>query len=72
MRLALALLAALLPGLAQAQSSGALTPIQRCEQNHQSCVRACFGAAAQNCMSNCAAARAHCIQNPSTATTPRR
>ena len=66
-----AFLAALLPGFAQAQTS-TLTPTQRCEQNHQSCVRACFGGAAQSCISDCAATRAHCIQNPSTATQPRR
>jgi hypothetical protein len=70
--LPLALLGALLPGFASAQTGGALTPIQRCEQNHQSCVRACTGADAQSCMTNCAATRAHCIQNPSTATQPRR
>ena len=74
MRLArsLALLGALLPGPALAQTPGAVSPIQRCEQNHQSCVRACFGAAAQTCMAGCSATRAHCIQNPSTATPPRR
>lgn len=65
------LLAALLPNVASAQS-GATTPIQRCEQNNQSCIRACIGADAQSCMSGCAASRAHCVQNPSTATQPRR
>ena len=71
--LALVLLAASLPGFASAQSGGGgTTPIQRCEQNHQSCIRGCFGADSQNCMANCAATRAHCIQNPSTATQPRR
>ena len=68
---AFALLGALLPGLALAQT-GAMTPIQRCEQDHGSCVRACTGADAQSCMANCAATRAHCIQNPSTAAQPRR
>ena len=72
MRPVLALVVALLPGLAHAQAGGTLSPVQRCEQNHQSCVRACFGAAAQSCVSDCAATRAHCIQNPSTATQPRR
>ena len=67
-----ALLGALLPGPALAQAPGAMSPVQRCEQNYQSCVRACFGAAAQNCMAGCSATRAHCIQNPSTATQPRR
>lgn len=66
-----ALLGALLPGLALAQSPG-VSPIQRCEQNNQSCVRACFGAGAQSCMADCAANRAHCVQNPSAATQPRR
>ena len=69
--LVFAFFGALLPGLAAAQS-GAMTPIQRCEQNHGSCVRACAGADAQSCMANCAASRAHCIQSPSTATQPRR
>lgn len=71
----LALAAALLlPGLAHAQGGGgtAATGTARCEQNHQTCIRACAGADAQTCMSNCAAARAQCIQNPSTATQPRR
>ena len=66
-----ALLGVLLPGFAAAQSP-AMSPIQRCEQNSQSCVRACVGADAQSCMASCAANRAHCIQNPSTATQPRR
>lgn len=71
--LALALLAASLPGFASAQSgSSSMTPIQRCEQNNQMCIRDCTGANAQACMQNCAAARAQCIQNPSTATQPRR
>ena len=69
--LPLAFLGALLPGLASAQTA-AMSPTQRCEQNSQSCVRACFGAAAQSCMADCTATRAHCIQNPSTATQPRR
>ena len=69
--LPLALLGALLPGLALAQTA-AMSPIQRCEQNNQSCVRACFGADAQSCMATCSAARAHCVQNPSTAIQPRR
>jgi hypothetical protein len=74
MPLVLAFLGALLlPGFALAQSSQSnLTPVQRCEQNHQSCVRACTGVDSQTCMTNCAAVRAHCIQNPSTATQPRR
>lgn len=77
MRLVLALSAALLPGLALAQtggggSGGTLTPIQRCEQNYGTCVRACAGPDSQRCMSNCAETRAFCIQNPSTATQPRR
>ncbi len=74
MPLVLALLGALLPGLALAQSSSSSnqTPTQRCEQRHQDCVRTCFGADMQTCASNCAAARAQCIQNPSTATQPRR
>jgi hypothetical protein len=72
MTVVLALLGALLPGLALAQTSTPMSPIQRCEQNYQSCVRACFGANAQGCMSDCAGVRAHCIQNPSTATQPRR
>ena len=71
MPLVLALLGALLPGLASAQTT-TLTPIQRCEQDHQSCIRACTGPDAQTCMTTCAATRAHCIQNPSTATQPRR
>jgi hypothetical protein len=41
---------------------------QRCEQNNQTCIRNCTGPNAQSC----AEARAHCIQNPSTATQPRR
>ncbi len=69
--LSFALLGALLPGLASAQT-GAMSPTQRCEQNSQSCVRACFGAAAQSCMADCTAIRAHCIQNPSAAAQPRR
>ena len=69
--LVLAVMCASLPGLALAQSS-TLTPVQRCEQNHGNCIRACTGADAQSCMANCAATRAHCIQNPSTATQPRR
>ncbi len=72
MPLVLALLGALLPGFALAQSSSTLTPIQRCEQNHQTCIRNCTGGDAQGCMRDCAAVRAHCIQNPSTATQPRR
>jgi hypothetical protein len=73
MRLVLALGFALLPALAAAQSSTTpLTPVQRCEQNHQTCVRGCVGGAAQSCMADCAAVRAHCIQNPSTAIQPRR
>ncbi|MBD0270580.1 MAG: hypothetical protein ICV73_01500 [Acetobacteraceae bacterium] len=48
-----------------------MTPIQRCEQNYQSCVRACAGPDSQRCMSGCAETRAYCIQNPSTAI-PRR
>jgi hypothetical protein len=67
-----AFLGALLPGLASAQTSSNQTPIQRCEQNHQSCVRDCFNGAGQSCMADCATVRAHCIQNPSTATQPRR
>ena len=70
--LSLALLGALLPGLAPAQTASSMSPVQRCEQNHQSCVRACFGGDAQSCMATCSATRAHCIQNPSTATQPRR
>ena len=70
---AFAFLSVLLPGLASAQSgSGTMTPIQRCEQNNQMCIRDCSGVNAQSCMQNCAAARAQCIQNPSTATQPRR
>ena len=75
MHFVLALLAAFaLPGAALAQSSSqsGMTPIQRCEQMSQSCVRACTGADAQSCMSGCATSRAHRIQNPSTATQPRR
>ena len=77
MPLVLALLGALLlPGsaaLAQSSSSQSnLSPIQRCEQRHQDCIRTCFGADMQACSQNCAAARAQCIQNPSTATQPRR
>ena len=71
MPLVLALLGALLPGLASAHTT-TLTPIQRCEQNDQSCIRACTGPDAQTCMTTCAAMRAHCIQNPSSATQPRR
>lgn len=71
MRLVLGFLGMLLPGLASAQAP-AMSPIQRCEQNGQSCVRACVGLDAQACMAGCAANRAHCIQNPSTATQPRR
>lgn len=71
MRVILALAATLLPGLALAQAP-TTSPVQRCEQNHQTCVRNCFGADSQACMANCAATRAHCIQNPSTATQPRR
>ena len=71
MRLVLALCGALLPSLALAQTT-TMTPVQRCEQNYQACIRECFGARAQSCMSDCAAVRAHCIQNPSTATQPRR
>ena len=66
------LVAALLPSVASAQIGGNLTPIQRCEQNNQTCIRNCTGPDSQSCMANCAAARAHCIQNPSTATQPRR
>jgi len=66
-----ALLGAFLPGLASAQGVAA-TPIQRCEQNSQVCVRECAGSNAQSCMANCAGVRAHCIQNPSTALQPRR
>ena len=66
------LVAALLPSVASAQSGGNLTPIQRCEQNNQTCIRNCTGPNAQGCMQSCAEARAHCIQNPSTATQPRR
>ncbi len=72
MPLVLALLGALLPGLASAQTGTTPTPSQRCEQNHQTCVRACTGLDMQTCMNNCAAARAQCIQNPSSATQPRR
>ncbi len=69
---ATAFLGGFLPGLALAQGGG-MTPIQRCEQNYQSCVRDCgFGAAAQRCMATCSETRAHCVQNPSTATQPRR
>ena len=68
--LPLALLGALLPGFAAAQTTAAMSPIQRCEQMSQSC--ACTGADAQSCMSGCATSRAHRIQNPSTATQPRR
>ena len=72
----LALLGALLlPGIALAQTGGgaAATPIQRCEQNHQTCVRDCgLGANAQRCMAACAETRAYCIQNPSSALQPRR
>ncbi len=68
----LALLGALLPGLASAQTPATLSPMQRCEQNNQTCVRSCFGADMQACSQNCAAARAQCIQNPSTATQPPR
>ena len=49
-----------------------MTGTARCEQNYQTCVRGCSGVGAQGCMSDCAAVRAHCIQNPSTATQPRR
>ena len=62
---------ALPPGPASAQAP-AMSPVQRCEQNGQACVRACVGAGAQNCMAGCAASRAHCVQNPSTAGQPRR
>lgn len=64
----------LLPGsaLAQTGGGGAMTPIQRCEQNYQSCVRACAGPDSPRCMSGCAETRAYCIQNPSTALPPRR
>ncbi len=75
MPLVLALLGALLlPGSALAQSSSQsnLSPIQRCEQRHQDCIKTCFGADMQTCSQNCAAARAQCIQNPSTATQPPR
>jgi hypothetical protein len=72
MTFVLALLAALLPSLALAQSGATTSPVQRCEQNYQTCIRECFGARAQSCMSDCSAVRAHCIQNPSTATQPRR
>jgi hypothetical protein len=73
MRLVLALCGALLPGLALAQTSTTpMTGTARCEQNYQTCVRGCSGVEAQGCMSDCAAVRAHCIQNPSTATQPRR
>ncbi len=74
MRFALALLGALLPGLALAQSSpqSGMSPIQRCEQRHQDCIKTCFGADIQSCSQNCAAARAQCIQNPSLATQPPR
>ena len=37
-----ALLGALLPAYASAQTAG-MNSTQRCEQNSQSCVRACFG-----------------------------
>ena len=70
--LPLALLGALLPGFAAAQTTAAMSLIQRCEQMSQSCIRACTGADAQSCMLGCATSRAHCIQNPSTATQPRR
>jgi hypothetical protein len=74
MRLVLALLFSLpATGLAVAQTGGGtMTPIQRCEQNHQTCIRDCSGVNSQACMANCAAMRAQCIQNPSTATQPRR
>ena len=68
--------ALLLPGLALAQSSSSspsnLSPIQRCEQRHQDCIKTCFGLDMQTCSQNCAAARAQCIQNPSLATQPPR
>ena len=68
------LVALLLPGSAWAQSSSQsnLTPIQRCEQRHQDCIKACYGADIQSCSQNCAAARAQCVQNPSMATQPPR
>jgi hypothetical protein len=75
MPLVLALLGALLlPGSALAQSSSQsnLSPIQRCEQRHQDCIKTCFGADMQACSQSCAAARAQCVQNPSTATQPPR
>lgn len=73
MRLALLAAALLLPGAALAQSGGtATTGTARCEQNHQTCVRSCTGVDSQSCMSTCAATRAQCIQNPSSATQPRR
>lgn len=49
-----------------------MSPIQRCEQNHQTCVRNCFGTSAPSCIPDCDVQRAHCIQNPSTAPQPRR
>lgn len=68
--------ALLLPGLALAQSSSSsqpnLSPVQRCEQRHQDCIKTCFGLDMQACSQNCAAARAQCIQNPSLATQPPR
>lgn len=74
--LAFAFLGGLLPGLALAQTGGqtggGMTPIQRCEQNYQTCVRACAGPDSPRCMSGCAETRAFCIQNPSTALPPRR
>ena len=69
--LPLAFLGALLPGFVLAQAP-AMSPIQRCEQNGQACVRTCVGVDAQTCMANRAASRAHCVQNPSTAVQPRR
>jgi hypothetical protein len=69
MRLVFAFCGALLPGLALAQTAPT-TGAARCEQNYQTCVRGC--GAAQSCMADCASVRAHCIQNPSTATQPRR
>ena len=73
MRLAaFAFLGGFLPALALAQTGTTSTPIQRCEQNYGSCVRACSGPDSYICMNNCAAVRAHCIQNPSTAAQPPR
>ena len=60
------------PSQPWSSSQSNLTPSQRCERSHQDCIRTCFGGDSRTCMSNCDTTRAYCIQNPSSATQPRR